>query len=372
MRSAASSGERTAPTPRSLGFRMPAEWEPHRATWFAWPHDPSDWPGKFPAIPWVFAELVRWAARGEVAEVVVQGRRALREAKEVLDRSDVEMDRVRFHLWPTDRSWTRDSGPAFLVRTRGGSHTGALGAVHWKFNGWAKYDNWSADRALPRRIASALRIPRWCPKVGDRWIVLEGGAIDVNGHGSLLATEECLLRSPQARNPGVSRAEMHRVFYDYLRVDDVIWLPRGLRGDDTHGHVDDIARFVGPRTVVGVTAADRHDPNYGALARNLELLREHRDRTGHAFRVLELPSPEVVRFGTELLPASYANFYVTNSAVLVPTFNDPSDSEAIRVLSRAFPGRRVVGIAARDLVWGLGTLHCSTQQEPAIRTAPVR
>jgi agmatine deiminase len=347
---------------------MPAEWEPHRATWIAWPHEPTDWPGKFSAVAWVFAEIARWVARGEMAEVVVQGRRAQKTARTVLEQSDVPMERVRFHPWRTDRSWTRDSGPTFLRRDgdRAGDGLASLGAVHWKFNAWAKYDNWSNDRRLPERVAAFLRVPRWCPTLKREWVVLEGGAIDVNGRGTLLATEECLLRSPQARNPRLTRADIHRVFHDQLHVDEVIWLPRGLKGDDTHGHIDDIARFVGPRMVVAVTPHDERDPNRRALSQNLAILRRYRDRKGRRLKVLELPSPEPVRFRGETLPASYANFYIANRAVLVPTFNDPADSEALSVLSRAFPERTVVGVAARDLVWGLGTIHCSTQQEPAV------
>lgn len=345
---------------------MPAEWEPHRATWLAWPHEPSDWPGKFSAIPWVFAEIVRWVTRGEVAEIVVQGRRALTKARAVLERSDVPMDRVRFHSWKTDRSWTRDSGPTFLRRDRAREGLPSLGAVHWRFNGWAKYDNFSNDRHLPERVAAYLRVPRWCPAQKGEWVVLEGGAFDVNGRGSLLTTEECLLRSPQARNPRLIRNDLIRVFHEQLRVDHVIWLAYGMKGDDTHGHVDDVARFVGPGTVATVVAHGRRDPNRHALAQNLALLQRHRDTLGRKLKLVELPSPEPVRFRGQILPASYANFYIANRVVLVPTFDYPADSEAIATLSHTFPGRTVVGIASRDLVWGLGTIHCSTQQEPAV------
>lgn len=352
-------------SPRGLGYRMPAEWEPHRATWLAWPHERSDWPGKFPTIPWVFAEIVRWVAIGETAELVVQGPRAEREARRVLEQSDVPLERVRFHSWRTDRCWTRDSGPSFVRRSRGQGQPGRVAAVHWQFNGWAKYDNYRQDRRLPERMARWLRLPRWTPFVEGKWVVLEGGAIDVDGQGRLMATEECLLRAPQRRNPGLSRARLETVLSEYLGSEEVIWLPGGIQGDDTHGHVDDVARFVGPRRVLAVVTHDRKDPNHRMLARNLRALKSHRPPSGKRLEVRELPLPEPVRFDGQPLPASYANFYVANKAVLVPMFDDPADAEALAILSHEFPGRKVIGIAARDLVWGLGAIHCLTQQEPA-------
>lgn len=367
MTLAESQGPPAKGTPRELGYRMPAEWEPHRATWIAWPHHRSDWPGKFEAIPFVYAEIVRWLSRGETAEIVVQGAKAEREARSLLERSDVSMERVRFHRWRTDRSWTRDSGPSFVQIERPRRRAPGTGVVHWKFNAWAKYPNWRNDRQLPAHIADYLDVPRWRPMVRDEWVVLEGGAFDVNGQGGLLATEECLLGSPQARNPGLRRSDVERVLLEQLSADEVIWLPAGVVGDDTHGHIDDVARFVAPHTVVAVAPRDRRDPNYRPLSRNAKALRDHRDHRGQALTVVELPSPQPVVFDGEVLPASYANFYVCNAAVLVPTFNDPADAEALRVLARCFPRRPVVGIAARDLVWGLGTIHCLTQQEPAPR-----
>lgn len=343
---------------------MPAEWEPHRATWIAWPHERTDWPGKFPAIPWVFAEIVRWVSRGEVVEVVVQGPAALRQARDILARSDVDLGRVRFHTWRTDRSWTRDSGPSFVTRPPAGPSAPTVGAVQWKFNAWAKYPNWKNDRALPERIATYLGVPLWRALAGRVWTVLEGGAIDVNGQGTLLATEECLLGSPQRRNPRLTRSDLHRVFSDYLGVDGVLWLPGGIVGDDTHGHIDDVARFVSPDTVVAVAPREQRGPGAEVLRRNLQRLRAFRDRYGRALKVIELPTPAPVRFDGERLPASYANFYISNRAVLLPTFGDPADGEATSTLTRLFPGRTVVGIPARDLVWGLGTIHCLTQQEP--------
>ena len=353
-------------TPAGLGYRMPAEWEPHRATWLAWPHERTDWPGKFPAIPWVFAEIVRWISRGETAELIVRSRRALANARAVLDRSDVSTERVRFHLWPTDRSWTRDSGPTFVLRTRPGNDAPRLATIHWKFNAWAKYGNWKDDRKIPERIAALLGVPRWAAMVGKRWVVLEGGAIDGNGRGTFLATQECLLGSPQPRNPGLGRRGIEGALAAYLGSKRMIWLPGGIRGDDTHGHVDDVVRFVSEDRVVAVSPRSREDPNRRMLERNLEVLSRARDGRGRPLRVVELPSPEEVRFDGETLPASYANFYIANRSVLVPTFGDPADAEALSILRGLFPQRTVVGVPARDLVWGLGAVHCLTQQEPAI------
>jgi agmatine deiminase len=353
--------------------RMPAEWEPHDATWIAWPHERSDWPGKFSTIPWTYAEIVRRLSSDEYVEVLVQSPAQLGRARRVLTRSAVDLERVRFHICPTDRSWTRDSGPSF-VRT-GPASSGAeapLALVQWKFTGWAKYDNWQLDRGVPEWIARHLGLPLHKALSGSRWVVCEGGAFDVDGSGLLLATEECLLGDPQARNPGLGREALESVLHEYLGVEEVIWLRRGILGDDTHGHVDDVARFVGPRTVVTVTADDPSDLDFSALSENREVLDAYRSRGGARLEVRELPVPRPVLFGGLRLPASYANFYVANRTVLVPTFDDPRDADAIDVLRKAFPGREVVGIRARDLVWGFGTIHCLTQQQPAAHRASGR
>jgi agmatine deiminase len=348
-----------AEAPAKLGYRMPAEWGPHEATWLAWPHNGDDWPGKFAPIPWVYGEIVRHLTASEKVRLLVPNRQVQARAKRVLARCGADLSRVEYWRVPTDRSWVRDSGPLFLT-TAGGR----LALTDWKFTAWAKYPNWQQDDAVPRRINARLRLPVWKPKVRGRPVVLEGGAIDVNGQGCLLATEECLLSRVQQRNPGLGREEYEQVFADYLGIRKVLWLGQGLAGDDTHGHVDDLARFVGPRTVVAVVEMNRDDPNYGPLQDNLQRLRGMADQAGRPLEVVPLPMPAPLFFAGRRLPASYANFYVANSKVLVPTFNDSADRRALGILADLFPGREVVGIHAVDLVWGLGTLHCLTLQQP--------
>jgi agmatine deiminase len=349
-------------TPVCQGYRMPAEWEPHAATWIAWPHNREDWPGKFGPIPWVYVEIVRHLHRAERVRILVQDAAAERRVSSLLVRGGVDLDRVDFYRFPTDRVWTRDFGPIF-VRGAGG-----VAVTDWRFNAWAKYPDWRRDDRIPGLIRRVFRLRGWRPEVviggRSRRVALEGGSIDVNGRGTLLTTEECLLSPVQARNPGLAREDLERVLGDYLGVRKVLWLRRGIAGDDTHGHVDDLARFVDPTTVVIVTEDDRGDENFDPLRDNLRLLRTMTDQDGRRLRVVALPMPDPVVFNGQRLPASYANFYVANGLVLVPTFNDAKDRVALAVLARLFPGRQVVGIHAVDLVWGLGTLHCMTQQEP--------
>lgn len=354
-------------TPADLGYRMPAEWEPHAATWIAWPHNREDWPGKFGPIPWVYVEIVRLLSRSERVEILVQGRTAENRAADRLGRAGVDLARVGFHRVKTDRAWTRDSGPSFVIKD--GDPDG-LGLVHWDFNAWAKYDDHRRDRRVPRAIARILGRKRWKPLAdpddgeGPVRVVLEGGSIDVNGRGTVLTTEECLLSEVQARNPRLGRSGVEAVLADYLGTTHVVWLDRGIAGDDTHGHVDDLARFVDPTTVAIAVESDPADENHRPLRENLDRLRVARDQDGRPLQVIELPMPRPVAFEGRRLPASYANFYVANHLVLVPTFNDPADREALGLLASAFPGQEVVGVHAIDLVWGLGTLHCLTQQQP--------
>ena len=349
------------PTPAALGYRMPAEWEPHAATWIAWPHERSDWPGKFPTIPWVYAEIVRHLVRGERVRILVDDAAAERRAREVLARGGADSSRVEWFRVPTNRGWTRDYGPIFVRRDQDGD----VAMTNWHFNGWAKYANHRLDDAVPDRLARRLRRRQWKPAFGARRLVLEGGSIDVNGRGTLLTTEECLLSPIQARNPGLDRADVERALGEHLGVQKVLWLGCGIAGDDTHGHVDDIARFVDPHTVVAALEPDSTDANHEPLRENRERLRTMTDQDGAPLRVVALPMPAPVVFDGQRLPASYLNFYIGNEAVLVPTFNDPHDREALATLAELFPTRRVVGIHAVDLVLGLGTLHCLTQQEPA-------
>jgi agmatine deiminase len=349
---------------------MPAEWELHAATWLAWPHNRSDWPGKYEPIPWVYAEIVRHLVRGEQVHIVVDNKTWEQKARTVLTRAHVCLENVEFHCWPTDRVWVRDSGAIFVRRCGQGRV-----ALNWRFNAWAKYPDWRNDDRLASRMARYLKLECLKPTLADccnsqlrtrnSQLVLEGGSIDVNGRGAMLTTEECLLsRDVQVRNPGVSREQLECVFQQYLGVSKVIWLERGIVGDDTHGHIDDVARFVAPDTVVAAVEPDPEDPNHEPLQRNLERLRHATDQDGRPLRVVELPMPAPVRFRGQRLPASYANFYIANAAVLVPTFSDPQDRVALNILADLFPDRSVVGIHCGDLVWGLGTIHCMTQQEP--------
>ena len=332
---------------------MPAEWEPHEATWLAWPHEKSDWPGKFEPIRWLYGEIVRHLAGVERVRILVQDAEAEQRARRILKKCHADVTAVEFFHQPTNRSWTRDYCPLFVK-----NRAGEIAATLWKFNGWAKYDHFKLDAAVPRAIAGRLKMRSW-----ELGLVLEGGSIDVNGAGKLLATEECLLSDVQARNPGISRREMERALADYLGATETIWLGRGIAGDDTHGHIDDVARFTSVDTVAIVAERDRSSVNYEPLAENLARLRRFGNGPGD-LNVVTLPCPEPVYFNGQLLPASYANFYIANGLVLAPMFGDRADRVALNTLAHLFPDREVIGIPCRDLVLGLGTLHCMTMQQP--------
>ena len=339
---------------------MPAEWAPHAATWIAWPHNAGDWPGKFQPVPWVYAEIVRHLSRVEDVNILVNDVAAEKRATLLLKRAGANLARLHFHHWPTDRVWLRDSGPIFVKNPQG-----ELAITNWKFNAWAKYDNWRRDDQIPQHVAQLYAMPEFRPEIADLRLVLEGGSIDTNGAGILLTTEECLLSEVQPRNPGVSRDQLESAFAEYLGIEKVLWLHRGCAGDDTHGHIDDVTRFVGENTILTAVERNTADENHLPLAENLDRLRFAQNLGGEPFEVLELPMPDPVIFDGQRLPASYANFYIANELVLVPTFNDRHDRFALNIIAECFPGRDVIGIHAVDLVWGLGTLHCMTQQEPA-------
>ncbi len=342
-------------TQKADGWRLPAEWEPHAATWIGWPHNVTDWPGKFPPIPWVYGEIVRALARGETVRILVNSAIQQAQAGRILKKVGVDLARVDFLRFPTNRGWTRDFGPIFVRGQKG------LAIARFHFNAWAKYKDWKKDDQIPARAAKRLKLP-----LIDAQIVLEGGSIDVNGRGTLLTTEECLLDPKvQARNPGLSRLEIETVFRDTLGITNTLWLGKGIAGDDTHGHVDDLCRFVKPGTVVLCREDNPKDVNYKPLGENRERLQGMHLERGASIEVIDLPMPAPLYFDGVRLPASYANFYIANAAVLVPTFNDPQDRIALGILAELFPDRPVVGIHSVDLVWGLGTLHCLTQQEPA-------
>jgi agmatine deiminase len=389
---------------------MPAEWEAHAATWLAWPHYRNDWPGKFDPIPWVYAEIIRHLARHERVELIVNDATSEKRARKVLDKANALSDQVRFHRWLTNRVWTRDSGCTFVrvgaglgsfragqrpapthdhvgtaerssttrnnreghdfsradrdsTRTRALAPEG-LAAITWRFNAWAKYSNFQRDKKIGSLMANAAGAHEITAIFGKRRVVLEGGSIDVNGQGTLLTTEECLLSKTQQRNPAMKRKDYEKIFAEYLGIKNVIWLGSGIAGDDTHGHVDDITRFVSPDTVVTVVESDPKDANYEPLRENIRRLRAATDQDGKQLAIVELPMPSPVYFEKRRLPASYGNFYIANGLVLVPVFNDPNDRIALDTLADLFPDREVVGIYSGDLIWGFGAMHCMTQQQP--------
>jgi len=414
--------------PAALGYRMPAEWEPHAATWLAWPHHRDDWPGKFEPIPWVYAEIIRHLARHERVELIVSNASAARQARRLLERADAFSANVHFHRWPTNRVWLRDSGCIFLTRDRvgrglrpGRAEQGSAAllatsenreghdfsranqhqkkmralapegplALNFRFNGWAKYSNWRLDeqigslmakvktptpsassgQALAAKSAARMGHPvhphEIRPISAGARIVLEGGSIDVNGAGTLLTTEECLLSKVQERNPHMTRVHYEKAFADYLGCTHVIWLGRGIFGDDTHGHVDDLTRFVSKDTVVTMVEHNSKDVNHAPLRANLRRLQAARNQDGRQLTVVEIPMPQPVVFEGRRLPASYANFYIANGLVLVPVFNRPNDRIALNTLAQLFPKREIVPIYSGDFIWGLGAMHCMTQQQPA-------
>jgi agmatine deiminase len=347
-------------TPEKMGYRMPGEWEAHAGTWLGWPHELTDWPGKFAPIPWAFAEIVRHLSRVERVFLLVESRSAEKRVHGILKKAGANLEAMDFLPVPTDRGWMRDSGPICVKNAEG-----EVAYNHFVFNGWAKYANHKKDAAVVAKANKKLERRVFLPTHKGRRVVLEGGSIDVNGRGTLLTTEECLQSKVQERNPGFTKQDYEEVFRAQLGVTNVLWLGNGIAGDDTHGHVDDLSRFVNATTVVTIVEEDPKDVNYAPLQDNLARLRDMKDQDGKALRVETLPMPRPVWFDGQRLPASYANFYIANKLVIVPTFNDANDRVALNTLSKLFPQREVVGIHCRDLALGLGTLHCMTQQEPA-------
>jgi agmatine deiminase len=349
-------------TPAAMGYRMPAEWEKHEATWLGWPHNKTDWPGKFSPIPWVFGEMVRKISADEIVRIIATTP-VQQQAKRVLKRAGVDLGQVQFFNYPTNRGWTRDFGPIFVKQDK---NPGEVAIARFRFTAWARYPDWKKDDAVPPKAAKKLGVPLLAAKIGEKDFVLEGGSIDVNGKGTVLTTEECLLhKTVQVRNPGFDKTEVEQALRDNLGVWNVLWLGDGIVGDDTHGHVDDLCRFVNPKTVVLIQESNPKDVNYRPLHDNREMLEGMRLEDGSKIEVVPLPTPAPLYYDGMRLPASYANFYISNAAVIVPTFNDPNDRVALGTLSELFTDRPVVGIHAVDLVLGFGTLHCLTQQQPA-------
>jgi agmatine deiminase len=344
-----------------LNRSWPAEWERHDATWIAWPHHEPDWPGKLGAIPWVYAEIVRALHAHERVEILCHDESVRHDAERTLDAHAIDRTGYRLHIVPNDRVWLRDSAPTFV-------HNGSdIELVNWRFNGWAKYDNHQRDEKVGEAVERITGLPRTMAKRDDgSWMVLEGGGIETDGRGSLLVTEEWLLSDVQVRNPGLSRDDYEALFAEYLGVTHTIWLGNGCAGDDTHGHIDDIARFTPSGSVLLAYEENENDENHASSVDNLARLESA------GLHVTKLPYPRPVVMDGERLPASYANYYVANDVVIVPTFNDPKDRIALDIIAREHPGREAVGIHAVDLVWGLGTLHCLTQQQPAAHTPSAR
>lgn len=344
----------------SLGRRMPGEWEKHEATWIAWPHHEPDWPGKLAPIPWVYAEIVRALSEFERVEILCHDSAIEDSARVVLSAHGVKEDRYRMHVVQNDRVWLRDSAPTGVLLA-----DGRVELLNWGFNGWAKYENYKKDAEIGREIARITGLPLIFPTRPDNGerLILEGGGIEVNGGGLMMVTEEWLLSKVQVRNPGMLAGDYEKAFDEYLGVTDTIWLGQGAVGDDTHGHVDDIARFSSRDTVILAYEPDPADGNHERSADNLHRLKLFAEK--HPLRIVMIPFPRPVTMNGERLPASYVNFYIANGAVLVPTFNGPADRVALNGIAEAFPRYTVIGIHAVDLVWGLGTLHCLTQQQPA-------
>jgi agmatine deiminase len=344
----------------SLARRMPAEWEKHDATWIAWPHHEPDWPGKLAPIPWVYAEIVRVLADHDRVEILCRDATVADNARTLLGAQGMKENGYRVHLVSSDRVWLRDSAPTGVVRA-----DGRVELINWGFNGWAKYDNYKKDSEIGSEIERITGLPRIVPTRPDNGerLILEGGGIEVNGAGLMLVTEEWLLTPVQVRNPGMLAGDYEKAFAEYLGVTDTIWLGEGAVGDDTHGHVDDIARFSSRDTVILAYEQDPADGNHARSADNLRRLQLAAEK--RPLKIVMIPFPRAVMMNGERLPASYANFYIANGAVLVPTFNDPADRVALNGIAEAFPRYTVIGIHAVDLVWGLGTLHCLTQQQPS-------
>jgi len=344
---------------KTVSKRIPAEWEKHRATVLGWPQNKEDWPGKFEPIPWVFAEIIKHIVPGEDVYLFVGSKAVQRKVTDVLQRAHVDTTQVHFVIEPTDRGWMRDAAPAYVY------NRDTLEAVRFQFNAWAKYDNFTLDAKIPSVLERITRIPQVNALYNGSCITLEGGAIDYNGAGVLVTTEECLMDTKvQVRNPGFKKKDYEKAFKEYLGINEVIWLGKGIAGDDTHGHVDDLCRFVSEDTVVLVSEENPKDENYKPLKQNAERLEGHMFKNGKKLQVVKLPMPTRIDFEDLRLPASYANFYISNNAVLVPTFNDVNDRIALGILAELFSDRKVVGIHALDLVWGLGTIHCLSHEIP--------
>ena len=339
--------------------RFPAEWERQEGVLLCFPHNGNDWPGKYQAIQWAFVEFIKKVSLYETVFLVVASTDLKNKVAEMLTTADVDINKITFVIQKTNRSWMRDSGPIIVNDGDG------LEALNFNFNGWAKYSNYQLDKHIPLKISQVLNLPLTQVTYKGKPVVLEGGAIEVNGKGTLITSEECLLdQKTQVRNPGLTKQDYENIFKEYLGITNTIWVGNGIIGDDTHGHIDDLCRFVNENTIVTVVEEDKKSPNYKALKDNLDRLKSAVLEDGSKPKIVTLPMPKPIVFDEVTLPASYANFLIINKAVLVPVFNDPNDRIALNILSNCFPDREIIGIGAIDLIWGFGTLHCLSQQIP--------
>lgn len=343
--------------PKDLGYFFPAEFEKHTATWLSWPHKEASWPGKIETIYPVYASFIKLLAEGENVNINVADESMRRKALGWLEKEGVNLSRVQFFFHPTNDAWCRDHGPAFLINP---SAEIKKIIVDWGYNAWGgKYPPFDLDDVIPTLIAKHYNIP-----VVHPGIVMEGGSVDFNGRGTVLTTTSCLLN--ENRNPSLTREEIEQYLHDYYGVENILWLCDGIVGDDTDGHIDDLTRFVNPDTVVSVVETDKGDDNYTALQDNIKTLSKMRLENGRQINIVELPMPSSIVYEDMRLPASYANFYISNKYVIVPTFRDKNDGRALQVLEQVFPDRKVVGLDSTDIIWGLGSFHCLSQQEPAV------
>ena len=356
--------KKSSATPAELGYTMPAEWEPHAATWLGWPHNSNDWPGKFEVIPWIYGEMIRKISAGEKINLIIRHKQDEQLARHVCRHVGADFRKIKFVVHPTNRGWTRDTGPIFVKRkTESGKAETAI--VHFHFNAWAKYDNWRKDTKVPQTAATLLGKKLFHAEHDGKPFVIEGGGMELNGQGTLITTEQCYLDPKvQVRNPGLGKKQIEGALKNYLGVKNIFWLREGPVGDDTHGHIDDICRFVNRQTLVLVRERNGNDINHRPLEKNWDRIKDLRLEDGSKPEVVELPMPNPLYFDGIRLPASYANFYICNAGVIVPTFNDPNDRKALGILGELFKDRPVMGIHAVDLVWGFGSLHCLTQQQP--------
>lgn len=343
-----------SPSPSSLGFRMPAEWEPHVSTWFSWPHKEESWPGKFEPVPAVFVEMTKILATYEFVNINVKDNDMLQSVAQLLIEGAVDMQKVTLHVNPTNDAWCRDHGPIYIKNDKG-----IRAIVDWGYNAWGgKYPPFEADDQVPVLIAQKQNLQLFQPG-----IVMEGGSIEVNGKGTLMTSEACLL-NPN-RNPHLNKEQIEEYLKAYLGVRHILWLGDGIVGDDTDGHIDDMTRFINPTTIVTAIEEDPEDENYEILLENYERLLAMKDQDGNPFKIVKIPMPEPVYYEDTRLPASYANFLIANGCVLVPTYRSANDQKAIDILQQHMPDRKVIGIDCTDLIWGLGAIHCVSQQEPA-------